>query len=84
MLMREYKDLFPRGIIILLKVALDIVSLTLVFAVIFHDFNSNIIIILQGWVNALQSHKNVTFIKVSDGSTLTALQVVIPPELSTE
>lgn len=38
----------------------------------------------KGWVKALQYHKNVTFIKVSDGSTLSALQVVIPPELNTD
>ena len=79
---RENEDLFPRGI--LFKVELNTISLNLVFAVILHDFNGNIIIILQGWVNALQYHKNVTFIKVSDGSTLSALQVVIPPELNTE
>ena len=79
---KENEDVFPCGI--LLQVALNTISLNLVFAVIFHDFNGNIIIILQGWVNALQYHKNVTFIKVNDGSTLAALQVVIPPELSTE
>ncbi|XP_071127844.1 asparaginyl-tRNA synthetase-like [Mytilus edulis] len=43
---------------------------------------SNATVNATGWVKTLQVHKNVTFIKVNDGSSLSSLQVIIPPELN--
>ena len=38
-------------------------------------------VLVQGWVKTRRSSKNVTFIQVSDGSTLADLQVVVDESL---